>query len=121
LLEHVQEQVPRFTRREFQMRQLPELYLPGGTLRGSMTVAVLKRPVVHNPLLRSLVGHTGEVWGVALSPDGSLAASASADKTVRLWDTASGQGLHTLIGHTRRHRLGTPAGSRSRSSTSTPC
>ncbi|MEW5872855.1 MAG: pentapeptide repeat-containing protein [Chloroflexota bacterium] len=45
-------------------------------------------------------GHTAQVNSVAISPNGQLLASASADGSVRLWDLASGHQIRVLWGHT---------------------
>src|SRR5439155_10029803 len=45
---------------------------------------------------------SGSAWSVTISPDGSTIASGSEDQTVRLWDTATGQCLQVLRGHTNR-------------------
>ena len=37
---------------------------------------------------------------MALTPDGRLAVSASCDRTLKVWDVASGRELRTLAGHT---------------------
>ncbi len=50
-------------------------------------------------LLRSLTGHSDWVYGVAITPDGKQAVSASRDKTLKLWDLARGEEVATLTGH----------------------
>jgi WD40 repeat protein len=47
--------------------------------------------------LGDYVGHTGDVWAVAVSPDGQLLVSGSADQTVRLWNVDSRENLLTLF------------------------
>jgi serine/threonine protein kinase len=47
-------------------------------------------------------GHRSRVTSVIWSPDGKRLASASYDKTVRVWDAANGNALFTYRGHTDR-------------------
>ena len=49
---------------------------------------------------REFKGHTDFIFGVAISPDGKYLATGSTDKTVRLWDLATGKTVHILSGHT---------------------
>jgi WD40 repeat protein len=53
-------------------------------------------------LLRTLCGHAGVVWDIAISADGSRGISGGDDCTVRVWDLERGQELAALAGHTRR-------------------
>ncbi|MEZ4716436.1 MAG: hypothetical protein R2851_10170 [Caldilineaceae bacterium] len=45
-------------------------------------------------------GHTKSLMAVAYSPDGRFLATSARDRTIRLWDAATGVHLHTLHGHT---------------------
>jgi WD40 repeat protein len=48
---------------------------------------------------RVLRGHNSAVFAVAISRDGRLLASASNDRTAKLWDPTTGAELRTLRGH----------------------
>jgi len=53
----------------------------------------------HSEML-TLRGHTASVWSVSFTSDGKRLASASSDKTVRVWDATTGREMLTLKGHT---------------------
>jgi WD40 repeat protein len=75
-------------------------------LRGGREVVRVKRepspaaPVVPSAPVHHFEGHTGTVRCVAIAPDGRRALSGSDDRTVRLWDVASGAELCCFHGHT---------------------
>lgn len=60
------------------------------------SVRVLTTPPNRLSVIRSLVGHGGRVYAVALSPDGARVASGSGDGTLKLWNVRDGKPLATL-------------------------
>jgi WD40 repeat protein len=61
------------------------------------------RPTASLPataLVRTLTGHTDWVQAVSFSADGKWVASASTDRSIRVWNLADGALLGTLKGHT---------------------
>ncbi|MCX7143624.1 MAG: caspase family protein [Proteobacteria bacterium] len=54
---------------------------------------------IEPPRLVTQRGHSEMVTSVAISPDGKIAVSGGTDKTLILWDVATGRVLRTLAGH----------------------
>src|SRR5205823_4804498 len=50
--------------------------------------------------IRTLFGHTRWITALAFSPDDKMLASAG-DKTIRIWDVATGQQKKVLTGHAK--------------------
>ena len=62
--------------------------------------SVVVRESKTGKIVHTLTGHSADVVSLAFSPDGRQLATASYDKTVKLWDMRTGQDVFTLLGHT---------------------
>lgn len=68
---------------------------PGARSAGEVGTASVSNYVLRH----TLSGHQGTVTYVAFSPDGRWLASASYDKTAKLWDRTTGREVRKLTGH----------------------
>ena len=73
---------------------------PDGTILAS---AMSKENIVRiwdeaaSRMVTTLYGHTSQIAALSFSPDGSMLATGSSDKTIRIWDTSTWKLLKTLV------------------------
>ncbi|KAI9839917.1 MAG: pre-mRNA-splicing factor prp46 [Sarea resinae] len=78
----------------------PQRNLPSSSLVRKQTVQQI-RPDWHPPwkLMRVISGHLGWVRSLAVEPGNEWFASGAGDRTIKIWDLASGSLRLTLTGH----------------------
>src|SRR5438874_1911669 len=77
-------------------------FLLGGVL-ALRAVAADEAPPALPPGTVVLKGHAEAVYGIAFTPDGKQVVTASFDKTLKVWDAATGKEIKTF-GGTQGHQ-----------------
>ncbi len=94
--ENIQAQIERGSTDGYRHRSYT--FTPDGkTVIGSASHGVLTAYTRTGEKLGDFVGHTGDVFAVAVSPDGTKLVSGAADQTVRLWDITTRELLLTIF------------------------
>ena len=74
-----------------------------------MTVRTWDAPIATQRIM--LTGHIGAVTAVSISPDGNWIATASRDRTIRIWDAAVGAISATMrVDHPLEDCVWSPSG-----------
>ncbi|RDW66189.1 WD40 repeat-like protein [Coleophoma cylindrospora] len=78
----------------------PQRQLPSSSLVRKQTIVQVK-PEWHAPwkLMRVISGHLGWVRSLAVEPENKWFASGAGDRTIKIWDLATGNLRLTLTGH----------------------
>jgi WD40 repeat protein len=84
-------------------KSLPFFWYGQILLLSLMTLPVLVAPLRAQDRAKieivPILGHSDRVYSVAFSPDGAQVLSSGEDKSIKLWDAATGALIRTFAGH----------------------
>ncbi|MFC1878751.1 AAA family ATPase [Chloroflexota bacterium] len=68
-------------------------------ISAALNAGIVRENELCSEKVRTLKGHTDEITAVEVTPDGKLVISGSYDKSLKVWDVATGREQRTLQGH----------------------
>ncbi|GAA0392469.1 hypothetical protein GCM10009530_49710 [Microbispora corallina] len=78
------------------------VFLPGLLVTGDSAGAIRVWDLATGRVRHHLHGHSGAVYRLVLSPDGTLLAAGDGQGVLRIWDPRTGEPIHELTGHPGR-------------------